>query len=86
MAKWERVNVLVCSVVGKIGTRAEVRFICGQNQCATFLVRVETKHFEQNGQYFDKADSLWYAPNPLSLTETIRLAENIAGANSIGMA
>ena len=78
VTKWEFVNVLVCSVTGKSGGRAEVRFCCGPNCSAKFLVRVETKAYDYVGSYYAKADSIWYAPDPLSLTETLRLAENIA--------
>lgn len=71
-------NVLVCSVVGKNGVRAEVRFCSGPSCDAQFLVRIETKEYSINNCAFMKADSLWYAKDRLSLTETLQLAESIA--------
>jgi hypothetical protein len=78
MARWEYVNVLVASVIGQSGTRAEIRFCCGPSCSARFLVRVETKRYDSGTYYCSAADSIWYAPDPLSLTETLKLAENIA--------
>lgn len=77
MAKWEFVNVLVCSVIGKSGVRAEVRFCSGPCCDARFVVRVEAKEYSINNCAFLKADLLWYAKDRLSLPETLLLAESI---------